>query len=124
MYDGVHGTEQFRNPLGRHQTGEDERVSDTAPLKVGDQLFTQNAIADPDEPDFGVGREHTIGNGDDVVVPLELKQSRDRGKGDLVVGEPQLAPHVQASSGRIEKCIGVHAAVNREKLFRTADAGG
>ena len=109
---------------GRHQPSEDERVADAAPLEVGDQPIAEDAVADPDEADLGVGREHVGGDGDDVVVPFELKQSRDRGKGDLVVREPQLAPHVGARTRRIEKRLGIHTTINREKLLRPADAGG
>ncbi len=97
--DGVDGTEQFGNAVRRHQAREDERAADAAPLEVGDQPVAKDAVADPDEPDLGIGREHVRGDGDDVVVPLELEQPRDRGKGDLVVGEPQLAANVVRANG-------------------------
>ena len=81
---------------GGTKPGEDERAADAQPLEVGDQAVAEDAVADPDEPDLRVGREHLGGDGDDVVVPLELEEPRDRGEGDLVVGQPQLAPDVLA----------------------------
>ena len=73
-------------------------------LEVGDQAVAQDSVADPHEPDLGIGREHVRGDRDDVVVPLELEEPRDRGKGDLVVGQPELAPNVVlANEGDREK---------------------
>ena len=57
-------------------------------------------------------------------MPLALEQPGDGAEGHLVVGQPQLAPHLVARPGRVEKGVDVHAAVDRAVLLRPADPGG
>ena len=58
--------------------------------------LAQDAVADPDELHLGVRGEHVAGDGDDVVVPLELEEPGDGGEGNVVVGQPQLPAHFVA----------------------------
>ena len=111
---------QLGDAVGRHQPGEDERLADAEPLEVGDQPVAQDAVADPDEPDLGIGREHVAGDGEDVVVPLELEEPGDGGEGDLVVGQPQLAADLVA---RARRARGTRRRPCRCRRSGTARAG-
>ena len=62
--------------------------------------FAQDAVADPDELHVRVRGEHVRGDGDDVVVALELEESSDGGEGNVVVGQPQLAADFVARAPR------------------------
>ena len=79
-------------------------MADAQPLEVGDQAVAEDAVADEDEPDLRIGRQDRGGDGQDVVVPLELEEPGDGREGDLVVGQPQLAADLvaraPAGSGR------------------------
>src|SRR5262249_5521769 len=124
MNNGVDSTQQLRNVLGWNQPREHERLADAQPLEVGGQAVAENPVSNPDELDFGVAGQHDSGNRDDVIVPLEFEQARDRRERDVVVRQPQLAPNLIALASRIQKRVRVHTAVDRHELLGPPDTGG
>ena len=64
----------------------------------------------------------TSGDGDDVLVPLELKEPCHRGEGDLAFGQPEFSADLSARTGRIEERIGIHPAVDSLELLGPAHA--
>ena len=56
-------------------------------------------------------------------MPLELEQARDRGEGDFVVRQPELATDFLARSSWLQERVGVHATVNRLELVGPSHTG-
>ena len=66
-------------------------MPDPQAVEVGDQAVAQDAVANPDEPDPGIGFQDGGGDGQNVIVSLEIEEAGNRCEGDLVISQPQLA---------------------------------
>ena len=99
-------------------------VADAQPLGVGLEAVAQDPVANEDEPNARVRGEDGGGRGEDVVVPLPLKEAGHRGEGDLVGLQAQLAADLVPRPGRIQEGVDVHPAIDRRILLRPTDPGG
>ena len=124
MDDRVDRVEQLGNPVGRDQPGEVEGVAEPQPLGLGDQAVAEDAVADEDEADLGIGLED-VGSGEqDVVVPFPLEEAGDGAEGNLIISQTKLAADLVARSGGVEERIDVHPAVDGRILLGATHALG
>jgi len=98
-------------------------VGHAEPPGVGFEPVAQDPVADEHEADLGILSKDFGGGGEDVVVPLPLEQSGDRGEGDLVGVEAQFPPDFIPRPGRVEERVDVHPAVDGGILLGAADPG-
>ena len=120
----VDGPEQLGNPVGRDEPREDERVPDAQPLEVGDQPIAKDAVADPDEPDPGLAVRTSGATARMSSCPLSSKSRATVAKATSSSAKPELAADLRARARRVQKRVGVHAAVDRRELIGPADSGG
>jgi hypothetical protein len=83
----VDRAEEFGNPVGGNQAGEEKGVTQAQAFNLSHQPIAQNAIADEHEADVGIGLEDGGSGFEDVIVPLAFEEAGDGPEGYIVVLE-------------------------------------
>ena len=95
MNNRVNGVQEFGDAIGGNQADEMEGVANAQPFSFGDERVAQDAVANEHEANAWIVRENLGRGGDNVLVSFAVKQARDSGEGNFIVGQAEFsADHV------------------------------